>query len=106
MFLIFLGLMDCLTTVIGIVYFSVIELNPLMAVLVTSNLPAFVVVKIGVSILVGVLLILAQRTLNNFIAKNKSYRLAKNILKVATASLTIFLLIVVANNLLVLANNI
>jgi len=104
-FLIFLGSMDCLTTVIGTLYYGTRELNPVLAGLVSSNLPAFVFVKLAVTVSVGLIFILAQKTLMK--ASNKcslSFRIALQTLKIAYLSIILFLSIVVANNLLVLFN--
>ena len=53
MFLILLGSMDCLTTVVGTLYFGTLELNPLIAWLVNTNLPAFVAIKLAVTVSAG-----------------------------------------------------
>ena len=98
-----MGSMDCLTTVIGTLYFGTQELNPLIADLVYSNLPAFVVLKLTVSFCVGIVFVLAEKTLRG--SKNqddKSFRFAHNTLKAAYIGITIFLFMVVMNNVLVL----
>ena len=103
LFIIFLGSMDCLTTVIGTLYYDIRELNPILAGLVSSNLPAFVVVKLTVTVSAGLLFILAEKTLMNFPNKNStSYKIALQILRIAYFSVILFFTIVVTNNLLVL----
>ena len=105
LFLIFMGSMDCLTTVIGSLYFGTRELNPVLAGLVNSNIPAFVALKLTVTISVGLIFILAQKTLMKTPNKNSaSFKIALRILKIAYFSIVLFLAIVVANNLLVLFN--
>ena len=105
LFLIFLGTMDCLTTVIGTLYYGIRELNPILSGLVSSNLPAFVVVKLSVTISVGVIFILAQKTLmKTSNKKSLSFKIAFQILKLAYVTVILFFSIVVANNLLVLFN--
>lgn len=101
--LILLGTLDCLTTVVGTLYFDTKELNPLIAGLVATNLPGFVAVKLAVTILVGVTFILVEKMLRkNPDKKDRSYQAARNTLKAAYVGLTGFLTIVVANNVLVL----
>jgi len=39
--LILMGSIDCLTTVIGVLYFGAAELNPLMTGIVSTNIAAF-----------------------------------------------------------------
>lgn len=101
--LILMGSMDCLTTVVGTLYFGTLELNPIIASLVQTNLPAFVFVKLAVTVSVGVIFVLAEKTLlssgNRY---SKSFRMAYNTLRVACAGIIIFLAIVVINNVWVL----
>lgn len=105
LFLIFMGSMDCLPTVIGTLYYGTRELNPVLAGLVNSNLPGFVVLKLAVTVSVGLIFILAQKTLMKAPDKNAaSFKIALRIMKVAYFSIVLFLAIVVANNLLVLFN--
>ena len=69
------GTMDCLTTVVGTFFFGARELNPLIAGLVNSNLLAFVVVKLMVTVYVGVIFVLAEKILLG--SANKVNRLFK-----------------------------
>lgn len=62
LFLILLGSLDCLTTVIGTLYFDTQELNPLIAGIVHTNIPAFIILKLSITIAVGLIFILAQKT--------------------------------------------
>jgi membrane protein DedA with SNARE-associated domain len=106
LFLIFMGSMDCLTTVIGSLYYGTRELNPVLAGLVSSNLPAFVIVKLTATVAVGLIFILAQKTLMRSPDKNSaSFKIALQILRIAYFSIILFLAIVVTNNLLVLINS-
>ncbi len=101
--LILMGSMDCLTTVIGTLYFGTQELNPLIAGLVNTNLPAFVVLKLAVTISVGVIFVWAEKALmHNSDVRDRSFRLAHATLRVASAGIVVFLILVVANNILVL----
>ena len=77
LFLIFMGSMDCLTTVIGTLYYGTRELNPVLAGLVNSNISAFVVLKLTVTVAVGLIFILAQKTLMKSPDKNSaSFKIA------------------------------
>jgi hypothetical protein len=101
--LIFMGSMDCLTTVIGTLFFGTVEVNPLISGLVSTNLAMFVVVKLAVTTFVGMIFVLAQRTLLQ--SENKyspSFRIANNILRGAFVGITFFLVVVVVNNVLVI----
>ncbi len=103
LFLILLGSLDCLTTVIGTLYFGTRELNPLIAGLVYSDIPAFVALKLSITIGVGLIFILAQKTLMQTKDKdNRSFKIAFRMLRIAYFGIAIFLAIVVINNVLTL----
>ena len=59
-----MGSIDCLTTVIGVLYFGAAEMNPLMADIVSTNIFAFLALKISATFLIGFTYILAKRSLN------------------------------------------
>lgn len=101
--LVLMGSIDCITTAIGILYFGAVELNPFMAGIVSTNILAFMAVKMCATFLIGFTYILATRTLKK--AQNKetrSYKYSHSILKVAYAGLVMFLIVVVVNNLIIL----
>ena len=99
-----MGSIDCLTTVIGTLYFGTVELNPLIAGLVSTNLPAFIIIKLAVTVCVWLIFVQAEKTLMKTLnKKSKSFTIAYNTLRVAYAGIVLFLVIVVANNILVLA---
>ncbi len=101
--LVLMGSMDCLTTVIGTLYFGTVELNPLIATLVNTNLPAFVVIKLTVTVSVGLIFVLAENTLIKTLNKTtKAFRMTHNILKIVFTGTIFFLVIVVANNIFVI----
>ena len=101
--LVFMGCMDCLTTVIGTLYFGAQELNPLIAQLVSTNLPAFVVVKLAATFFVGVILVVAERSLvRNVNSNDGAVKFAYNTLRVTYIGMTVFLVLVVTNNVIVL----
>lgn len=53
--LILLGILDWLTTLLGVHYLGALELNPLFASVVSSNVLVFSVIKLATAILIGLL---------------------------------------------------
>jgi hypothetical protein len=101
--LILMGSIDCLTTVIGVLYYGAAEMNPLMTGIVSTNIAAFLALKISATFLIGFTYVLAKRTLNKTQNKeSKSFKYSNRLLKVAYTGLMIFLLIVIINNLIIL----
>jgi len=101
--LILMGSMDCLTTVIGTLYVGTVELNPLIAALVSTNMPAFVIVKLTVTVSVGLIFVLAENTLMHSRNKRtKSFKTTYKVLRTAFVGMIFFLAIVVANNIFVI----
>ena len=101
--LILMGSIDCLTTVIGVLYFGAAELNPLMTGIVSTNIIAFLALKISATFLIGFTYILAKRSLNRTLNKeSKSFRYSNILMKVAYTGLIIFLFIVIVNNIIIL----
>jgi membrane protein DedA with SNARE-associated domain len=101
--LILMGSIDCLTTIIGVLYFGAAELNPLMAGIVHTNILAFLTLKISATFLIGLTYILAKRSLNKTLNKeSKSYKYSNRLMKVAYTGLMIFLFLVIVNNLTIL----
>ena len=103
LFIIVLGSIDCLTTAIGVLYSSAVELNPFMTGIVQTNLMAFFAIKISATFLIGFTYILAKRSLNKTMDKStKNFKYSNWFMKGAYAGLLIFLIATVINNLLVL----
>ena len=101
--LIVMGAIDCLTTVIGVLYSGAKELNPFMAGIVSTNIGAFLVIKIAATMLIACTYILANRILlKNPNKASKSFMYSSKVLKVAYFGILVFMIIVVANNMLVL----
>jgi membrane protein DedA with SNARE-associated domain len=101
--LILMGSIDCLTTVMGVLYSGAKELNPFMAGIVSTNIGAFLAVKIAATLSIAFTYILANRTLIKTPNKSsKSFKYSSKFLKVAYAGIIVFMVIVVANNLLIL----
>jgi len=98
-----MGSLDCLTTVIGTVYFGTIELNPIISSLVYSNIPAFIAIKLAVTFSVAFVFVRADKALLKLSnIKQVSVDIAQKMLRAAYTIIIIFLLIVVINNFLVL----
>jgi hypothetical protein len=103
LFIILLGSLDCLTTVIGTLFFGTSELNPILASLVNSNLAAFIVVKLTVTFSVGLIFILANKTLLKLPEKaTKAFETTNSILRFGGLSIIILIAIVLVNNILIL----
>jgi hypothetical protein len=101
--LILMGSIDCLTTVIGVLYFGAAEMNPLMTGIVSTNIVAFLALKISATFLIGFTYILAKRSLNRTLNKeSKSFKYSNRLMRVAYTGLMIFLFIVILNNLIIL----
>ena len=101
--LILMGAIDCLTTTIGVVYSGAKELNPLMAGIVSTNIGAFLVVKIAATMLIAFTYILAKRTLIKAPYKDtRSFKYSSRVLKIGYAGILAFMIVVVANNLIIL----
>ena len=101
--LVLMGSIDCLTSVIGVLYFGAVELNPFMAGIVSTNIIAFMAIKMAATFFIGFTYILATRTLKKAQNKEtKSYKYSHSLLKISYAGLVIFLIVVVVNNLTIL----
>ena len=101
--LIIMGTVDCITTVIGIQCHGAAELNPLMAGVVSTNIGAFLIVKLVAVMLASSSFVLADKTLRNTQNKcTKTFIYSSKLIGIASAGVLVFLAIVVTNNLLVL----
>jgi hypothetical protein len=100
-----MGSMDWLTTVIGIVYFGAVEGNPFLAEITRTSLPAFTALKLSTTIIVALLFYKAEKTILMTQDKNSSsFRWARIMLRGVYITATVFLLIAVLNNLIVVAS--
>lgn len=103
LFIIFMGSLDCLTTVIGTSFYGTQELNPLVAGLVNSDILGFVILKLTVTMFVGLIFILAEKSIVNSGANDyRSIKVAHQMLKAAYIGIALFLAVVVLNNIFVL----
>jgi hypothetical protein len=97
-----MGSIDCITTVIGVLYFGAVELNPVLAGIV-NNIPLFMVLKLSATFCIGGTYILAKKILNSVSDKSaKSFRYSNILMNTAYAGLVVFLVAVVVNNFTVL----
>jgi hypothetical protein len=102
-FLILLGFIDCLTTAIGVSYFGAIEINPLMASIISANMMAYLALKISATFLIGFTFFLAKRALHYTLDKStKVFQYSTMLIKWAYVGLILFLIAIVTNNLIVL----
>jgi len=101
--LVAMGCIDCLTTVIGILYFGAAELNPFMTAIINTSIFAFLALKISATFLIGFTYILAKRTLNKTMNKeSRTFKYSSRLIKGAYAGIMVFLIVVVINNLTIL----
>ena len=98
-----MGTLDCATTIIGVVFSGAKELNPAMAIIVNSNVGAFLAVKIAATIFMALSYVFARQILQHMPNKNgKAFFYSIKALTLAYAGLTCFLALAVVNNLLIL----
>lgn len=103
LFIILMGILDCVTTVLGVFYAGAKELNPAMALIVNSNVGAFLLVKMGATIFIALSYIFARQILQHLPNKNgKSFFYSIKALTFAYIGITGFLALAVVNNLLIL----
>jgi hypothetical protein len=101
--LVLMGTMDCFTTVVGIRQFGAIELNPLLAGVVNTNIVAFIALKLASTLFICLTLIQAQKILMTTRDKTtRAFSWTQKLIKIANAGAIIFLLIVVVNNVVVI----
>jgi hypothetical protein len=101
--IILLGSIDCITTVVGVIYFGASEINPFMTSIVSSSIAGFLVLKISATFLIGFTYVYAKRTLNKTMDKStKAFNVSCKVMKGAYAGIMIFFMVTVINNLMVL----
>jgi len=100
--LVLMGSIDCITTVIGTLYYGAVECNPIMATVV-SNVPLFMTLKLTATLCIAGTYILAKKLLNSTKDKTtKGFRYGSWALRAAYGGLVVFLAVVVVNNFIVL----
>ena len=101
--IILMGSIDCVTTILGVVYSGAKEVNPVMAGIVSTNVGAFLAVKIGATIFIAATYIFARKILMGMPNRDgKAFTYSIKALTFAYAGLICFLTLTVANNLLIL----
>jgi len=99
------GLLDLLTTIVGIVFFGAVESNPFIAGIAGASLPAFTVIKIATTACLGLMFYKGERMLLEIQDKaTRSFKCTNVILKGACVAATAFLLFAVVNNLIVMVS--
>ena len=102
-----MGVMDWVTTTIGILCFKAVESNPFIAGVAGASLPAFTVIKLSATLLAGLLFYQGERLLLRTPDKtSQSFKCTHIMLKGACIAATAFLLIAVVNNLIVVFSSI
>ena len=102
--IVLVGTLDCVTTVTGILFFGAVECNPFLAGVVSTNLPAFMILKMVTTVFVGIIFFQANKILLQTSDKtSKAFKWTSYTLKAAYVGIVAFLAIVVCNNLIVLA---
>jgi len=100
--LVLMGSIDCITTVIGTLYYGAVECNPIMAAIV-DNVPLFMTIKLAATLCIAGTYILANKILNSTEDKTtKGFRYGSIAMKAAYGGLVVFLAVVVINNFMVL----
>jgi hypothetical protein len=100
--LLLMGSLDWLTTIIGIAYFGAVEGNPFLADITGTSLALFTAVKISATIVIGLLFYKAEKTLLKTVdIKTRSFKWACVMLRSTYIIATMFLLLAVLNNIIV-----
>lgn len=103
--LIIMGSMDCLTTVVGILYFGAVELNPFLAGIVNASLSAFIALKLTTTVFIILIFRQAEKMLMQTTNRtSRAFTWTRSLLRVAYVGVLLFLAIVVANNVIVLVH--
>ncbi len=98
-----MGSLDWLTTTIGILYFGAVESNPMMAAIANTNIPVFTVVKLSATMAAGLMFYQAEKIWGKTQDDSKSNRFVGYLLRGAYVASTVFLLMVVLNNVIAVA---
>jgi hypothetical protein len=100
--LVLMGSIDCVTTVIGTLYFGASEMNPVLAGVV-SNVPLFMALKLTATFCIAGTYVLSTKVLNSTQDKTtRGFRVGSAAVKVVYMGLVAFLVVVVINNFIVL----
>jgi len=94
--LILIGLLDWLTTIVGVFFFGAVEINPLFSELVHTNFLAFGGIKLLVTVFVGFLFYKIDRVKD----LRSDFNLGKRILNTGYFATFMILTVAVANNII------
>lgn len=97
-----MGCIDCLTTIVGVVYSGAKELNPFMAGIVSTNVGAFLTIKIAATVFIALTYVFSRHLIMRLPRNGKTFSYSFKMLNFAYFGLIAFLTITVANNLLIL----
>jgi hypothetical protein len=101
--LIIMGMIDCITTYIGVSYFGAAELNPFLVGIVSTNILAFLALKVTATFCIGGTYVLANKMLYKTEDKTtRTFKISNIFMKVVYAGLVMFLVAVVINNMTIL----
>ncbi len=101
--LLLMGTMDCVTTVIGVLFYGATETNPILVGVINSNIAVFTVLKLTATFCIAGTYTLAKIMLNRTADKStRSYMFGNVFVKVVFASIAIFLIVVVVNNVVIM----
>jgi|SRR5665647_473567 len=100
-----MGVLDCITTVVGIHFFGAFEQNPLMASLIQTNLSAFIAIKLAATAFMCFSFFQADRLIGT-IKNNRSraFRYSSRLLNVTLFGVIGFAIITVVNNSIVITH--
>jgi hypothetical protein len=100
-----MGVLDCITTVVGILFFGAFEKNPFMASLIQTNLSVFIVTKLAATAFVCFSLIQADRFIGKIKDKTgRAFRYSNRLFKGTFFCLIGFAAVTVANNSIVITH--
>ena len=100
-FVIILGALDCITTLIGTQIFGAHELNPLLSGVVANTPNLFVIIKLGATIGVASIFAVADRMTTYGYGSQSVW--SKRIVEGGYVGIIIFLAITVMNNFITIA---
>jgi hypothetical protein len=101
--LLLMGTMDCVTTVIGVLFYGATETNPIMVGVINSNIAVFTVLKLTATFCIAGTYTLSKIMLDRTVDKStRSFRIGNVFVKAIFASIAIFLIVVVVNNFVIL----
>jgi len=101
-FLVLMGALDCITTAVGVLFFERVELNPLISSLVYSNMTAFVLLKLTITLVVASVPILVDGILTKHQAQSKIFYNARVAVRITYLCLLFFISTALINNIFVI----